>query len=197
MTSRVPQHAPGGPDPISRRKVTAALAAFPFAAIGLSVRTTPATAQTNQKELQPMTPNAFVYTELQASVPFADVPWKELNAAIAAQPGFIDKTWFSGVGNHSVGGLYSFAGVEDALHYCTDFFPALARDFGKTVERNGAQRHMLTRKGVDATLKRLDRLRGSLLRARDKGGVVLVDGHDGIEITTYRLNSYRRSGGKR
>ncbi len=130
MTSRVPRHAPGGPDPISRRKVTAALAAFPFAAIGLSVRTTPATAQTNQKELQPMTPNAFVYTELQASVPFADVPWKELNAAIAAQPGFIDKTWFSGVGNHSVGGLYSFASVEDALHYCTDFFPALARDFG-------------------------------------------------------------------
>ena len=74
---------------------------------------------------------------------------------------------------------------------------ALARDFGKTVERDGAQRHMLTRKGVDATLKRLDRLRGSLLKARDKGGVVLVDGHDGVEITAYRLNSYRRSGGKR
>lgn len=73
----------------------------------------------------------------------------------------------------------------------------LARDFGKTIQSNGAEKHLLTRKGVDATLKRLDRLRGSLLKARDKGGVVLVDGRDGVEITTYRLNSYRRSGRKR
>ena len=77
-----------------------------------------------------MPANAFVYTELQTSVPFADVPWQKLNTAIAAQPGFIDKTWFSGLGNHSVGGLYGFASVKDALLYCTDFFPALARDFG-------------------------------------------------------------------
>lgn len=74
--------------------------------------------------------NAFVYTELQASVPFNDVPWDKLNDAIAEEPGFIDKTWFSGLNTHSVGGLYSFASVEDALHYCTEFFPALARDFG-------------------------------------------------------------------
>jgi hypothetical protein len=73
---------------------------------------------------------AFVYTELQASVPFDDVPWNDLNDAIAAESGFIDKTWFSGLNTHSVGGLYSFASVEDALHYCTVFFPALARDFG-------------------------------------------------------------------
>jgi len=74
--------------------------------------------------------NAFVYTELQASVPFNDVPWDKLNDAIAEESGFIDKTWFSGLNTHSVGGLYSFASVEDALHYCTEFFPALARDFG-------------------------------------------------------------------
>lgn len=74
--------------------------------------------------------NAFVYTELQASVPFSDVPWDKLNDAIAEESGFIDKTWFSGLNTHSVGGLYSFASVEDALHYCTEFFPALARDFG-------------------------------------------------------------------
>jgi len=73
---------------------------------------------------------AFVYTELQASVPFDDVPWNDLNDAIAAESGFIDKTWFSGLNTHSVGGLYSFASVEDALHYCTVFFPAIARDFG-------------------------------------------------------------------
>jgi hypothetical protein len=96
--------------------------------MGLSART--ATAQTKQEEFPSMPANAFVYTELQVSVPFTDVPWDKLNTAIAAQPGFIDKTWLSGLGNHSVGGLYGFASVEDALLYCTDFFPALARDFG-------------------------------------------------------------------
>jgi hypothetical protein len=73
---------------------------------------------------------AFVYTELQTLVPFIDVPWDDLNPAIAAESGFIDKTWFSGLNTHSVGGLYSFASVDDALHYCTHFFPALSRDFG-------------------------------------------------------------------
>ncbi|SDZ34025.1 Putative mono-oxygenase ydhR [Jannaschia faecimaris] len=73
---------------------------------------------------------AFVYTELQASVPFSDVPWGDLNKAIAAETGFLDKTWLSGVNTHSVGGLYSFDSIEGALHYCTHFFPALARDFG-------------------------------------------------------------------
>jgi hypothetical protein len=128
MASRVSRHAPGNAEAISRRKFSAALAAVPFAAMGPSAHV--ATAQTNQKELNSMSVNAFVYTELQASVPFADVPWEKLNAAIAGQPGFIDKTWFSGLGNNSVGGLYGFASVEDAVLYCTDFFPALARDFG-------------------------------------------------------------------
>lgn len=128
MASRVPRHAQGKAEPISRRRLTVALAASPLLAMGLSART--ATAQTKQEELPSMPANAFVYTELQTSVPFADVPWQELNTTIAAQPGFIDKTWLSGLGNHSVGGLYGFASVEDALLYCTDFFPALARDFG-------------------------------------------------------------------
>jgi ligand-binding SRPBCC domain-containing protein len=110
--------------------VTAGLAPFSPSGNGLTIHTVPANAQTNQKELQSMTANAFVYTELQISMPFTDVPWKKLNNAIANQPGFIDKTWFSGLGNNSVGGLYSFASVKDALHYCTDFFPALARDLG-------------------------------------------------------------------
>lgn len=127
MDSRVPRHAPGNVESLSRRRFTAGLATIPIAALELS---TPAPAQTQQKDHRSMTANAFVYTELQASVPFADVPWQKLNAAIASQPGFVDKTWFSGLGNNSVGGLYGFASVEGALLYCTDFFPALARDFG-------------------------------------------------------------------
>lgn len=73
---------------------------------------------------------------------------------------------------------------------------ALARDYGKTIQAKGAEKHILSRKGLDATLRRLDRLRGKLVKARDKGGVVLVEGDDGVEITTYRLNSYRRTGSK-
>jgi Putative mono-oxygenase ydhR len=77
-----------------------------------------------------MTPEAFVYTELQISVPFADVPWQDLNDQIDNEPGFLNKTWFSGVGNNSVGGIYSFDSVEAAQHYCTTFFPAAAKAFG-------------------------------------------------------------------
>ncbi len=130
MNSRVTRRAPKSADPISRRRMTVGLAAIPFAAMGLAAHSTRATARTNQNEIKSMTANAFVYTELQTSLPFTDVPWKKLNAAIDEQPGFIDKTWFSGVGNNSVGGLYSFASVADAQLYCTDFFPALARELG-------------------------------------------------------------------
>jgi len=77
-----------------------------------------------------MDPNAFVYTELQNSVTFENVPWVELNEQIAAEPGFLNKTWFSGTGNNSVGGLYSFDTIETAQHYCTAFFPAVAKKFG-------------------------------------------------------------------
>lgn len=77
-----------------------------------------------------MTPKAFVYTELQISAPFENVPWQELNDQIANEPGFLNKTWFSGEGNNSVGGIYSFDSIEAAQHYCTTFFPAVARNLG-------------------------------------------------------------------
>ena len=48
---------------------------------------------------------AFVYTELQISVPFSQVPWQNINKTIKQQPGFINKTWLSGAGNQSAGGL--------------------------------------------------------------------------------------------
>ena len=45
-----------------------------------------------------MTPKAFVSTELQISVPVENGPWQELNNQIANEPGFLNKTWFSGAG---------------------------------------------------------------------------------------------------
>lgn len=77
-----------------------------------------------------MTPRAFVYTELQISAPFENARWQELNDQIANEPGFLNKTWFSGIGNNSVGGIYSFDSVETAQRYCTTFFLAVARSLG-------------------------------------------------------------------
>lgn len=76
-----------------------------------------------------MSQNAFVYTELQISVPFADAPWREISADIREQPGFISKTWLSGIGNNSVGGFYSFDSLENAQKFVTGYFPCEARKF--------------------------------------------------------------------
>lgn len=73
---------------------------------------------------------AFVYTELQISTPFGDVPWQAVSDAIRKQPGFISKTWLSGVGNNSVGGFYSFDSIENAQKFVTGYFPGEARNFG-------------------------------------------------------------------
>lgn len=74
---------------------------------------------------------AFVYTEVQNSVPFEQVPWDKRNPVISSQPGFICKTWLSGLGNNSVGGFYSFDSIENAQKYVTEFFPAGAMKQGK------------------------------------------------------------------
>lgn len=77
-----------------------------------------------------MQQRAFVYTELQISVPFDQVPWQGLNQAIQQQAGFKNKTWLAGLGNQSVGGFYEFASIEQALQFVNDYFPAEAREFG-------------------------------------------------------------------
>lgn len=77
-----------------------------------------------------MRTKAFVYTELQISIPFTNVPWQRFNATIREQPGFIDKTWLSGVANQSAGGFYSFDSIENATRFCTDYFPKEARELG-------------------------------------------------------------------
>ena len=115
---------------ISRRKIImGTVAAVTSANLALGGKLAMAGTAIKNGEKQ-MTPKAFVYTELQISVPFDNVPWQELNDQIAIQPGFLNKTWFSGVGNNSVGGIYSFDSVETAQHYCTSFFPTVAKKFG-------------------------------------------------------------------
>lgn len=77
-----------------------------------------------------MTYQAFVYTELQKSVPFNQAPWQDFATLLQRQPGFIDKTWLAGVGNHSLGGFYTFARFDDALTFANEFFPEQARLMG-------------------------------------------------------------------
>lgn len=75
-------------------------------------------------------PKAFLYTQLQISVPFSEVPWRELNEGIRRQPGFLNKTWLAGVGTRSVGGLYAFESIDEARGFALDVFPVEARKFG-------------------------------------------------------------------
>lgn len=73
---------------------------------------------------------AFVYTELQISAPIADAPWQKINQAIKGESGFLNKTWLSGVGTNSLGGLYAFETIEDAQKFVTGYFPNEAKNFG-------------------------------------------------------------------
>jgi hypothetical protein len=77
-----------------------------------------------------MSTKAFVYTELQISVPFTDAPWRDLNLAIQQQPGIINKTWLAGVGNNSLGGIYAFDSIEHAQIFVIGYFPTEAAKFG-------------------------------------------------------------------
>jgi hypothetical protein len=70
-------------------------------------------------------------------------------------------------------------------------FLELASQFGAIDEHGDVEKYILSRKSIDAALRSLDRIRGNLVKARDKGGIVLVADED-AEITTYRLDSYKR-----
>ena len=75
-------------------------------------------------------PKAFVYNEMQLSVPFDQAPWRELNPVLLKQPGLNNKTWLSGVQNQSVGGFYEFDSIADAQAFAQDYFPTEAKKLG-------------------------------------------------------------------
>ena len=81
------------------------------------------------------------------------------------------------------------------------------KHFGSRIQQRGilqstiemAQRYgfpkgdkiVLGTKQIDSAIKDLDLEKKHLLKARDQGGVVAVEA-DGVLITAYRLESYRR-----
>ncbi|MFD7412473.1 hypothetical protein ACFVZ3_40700 [Kitasatospora purpeofusca] len=72
----------------------------------------------------------FLYTEIQAAVPFDRFDWQQVNAALKTAPGLIRKTWLSGVGTHSIGGFYEFDTAENALAFAQGPFAEEARRAG-------------------------------------------------------------------
>lgn len=118
---------------IKNRPTVSGLSVAPIiiamAALFFSTHSASATGNSNQIK-KTVKPKAFVYTELQISVPFKEVPWQRINQAIKRQPGFINKTWLSGVGTNSGGGFYAFDSIENAQKFVTSYFPKEAKGFG-------------------------------------------------------------------
>ncbi|WP_202977634.1 hypothetical protein [Parasedimentitalea marina] len=69
---------------------------------------------------------AFVYAEMQVSVPFENAPWRDRNPVLKTQPGLLAKTWLSGLRTNTLGGFYAFDSVETAWAYALDVVPKTA-----------------------------------------------------------------------
>ncbi|MCE9854363.1 hypothetical protein ACOI2Q_20520 [Shewanella algae] len=52
-------------------------------------------------------------------------------------------------------------------------------------------KQILNQKACEAALRELDRIRHELIKAKERGGYVLVEA-GGVEVTTYALDSYSR-----
>ena len=66
----------------------------------------------------------------------------------------------------------------------------LVLNFGASQIRGSICKYFLSKKNIDKTLQRIDRLRSQIIRAKDKGGVILVaNNNNGIQITTYRMEN--------
>ena len=67
----------------------------------------------------------------------------------------------------------------------------LVLNFGATQTRGMICKYFLSKKNIDGTLERIDKLRCQILKAKDKGSLVLVANKDnGLQITTYRMNEF-------
>ena len=77
-----------------------------------------------------VSPKAFVYAELQISVPFGQAPWEAINKTLLLQPGLLNMTWLAGTGNNSLGGIYVFDSIENARKFVLGYLPDQAKNLG-------------------------------------------------------------------
>lgn len=78
----------------------------------------------------PAKPGAFVYTELQLSLPFEQAPWQTRNTALRQVPGLQNKVWLSGLQTSTLGGFDAFETLDEALAYALTAFPETAAELG-------------------------------------------------------------------
>ena len=66
----------------------------------------------------------------------------------------------------------------------------LVLNFGASQIRGSICKYILSKKNIDKTLQRIDKLRSQIIRAKDKGGIILVaNNNNGIQITTFRMEN--------
>lgn len=75
-------------------------------------------------------PGAFVYTELQLSLPFDQAPWPARNKALKMLPGLQNKVWLSGLQTQTLGGFDAFDSLDHALDFAVNLFPETAAELG-------------------------------------------------------------------
>jgi hypothetical protein len=72
----------------------------------------------------------FLYAEIQVSIPFEKIPWKEIDVAMKKNPGLKSKTWLSGVNTNTIGGFYEFDSLENAKAYAAGYLAEAAQQLG-------------------------------------------------------------------
>lgn len=75
----------------------------------------------------------FLYAELQVSAPFTEEVWHEANPAMQTVTGLRNKTWLSGINNHSVGGFYEFDSVQNARAYAEGMLSDIAKSINASL----------------------------------------------------------------
>jgi hypothetical protein len=72
----------------------------------------------------------FLYAEIQVSIPFSNIDWKNINVAMKKNSGLRSKTWLSGVNNNTIGGFYEFDSLENAKAYAVGYLAQAAQQIG-------------------------------------------------------------------
>jgi hypothetical protein len=130
-----------------------------------------------------MKPGAFVYTEVQISVPFDQAPWPEINEDIKKQPGFLNKTWLSGSKTDSLGGIYAFDSIDNAKKFVTGYFPTEAGKFGAAHNTR-----IFDASTVEKASRDLNSPHFGVIPAKQPGGFVYTEVQISVPFETFPWN---------
>ncbi|MCH6257473.1 YdhR family protein [Puniceicoccaceae bacterium K14] len=76
----------------------------------------------------------LLYGEVQINVEdFTPEVWGPINEKLKKVEGLIRKTWLTGINTNTLGGLYEFDSVENAVAFSHNEYIDEGRDFGVTI----------------------------------------------------------------